>query len=710
MTAGKIRYPGPGCVVEFLQGNSPTLALVLAEQSGRLKLYTQNHREVALSANRLLPWSGPDLGPGISRREADQALEQLRLRRETLAEAEDFASLWEVVQGEENRVSAEWMASLLRQEADIDFEAALGRRLLGDKIHFRFNPPDFDVFPREVAEKRLLEAEAARLREAASSAGASFFRLLWEVASRRRPPPAPRETPEAALAERLRRILLTRIAEPDSDGEGLWKALVKGLPDHPHQALLLAAAWGLVPEHHNFWLDRAGFARGEDWADEGEAARFRERSQEISADLPEWADAFPAGPEAVGDLFSVDAEHTRDRDDAFSFAVLPDGSFRAVVALACPALAWPFGALLDKAVLHRATSLYLPEGDEHMLPGSIGWRLFGLDKGALRPALVLEMRFDGEGRLREINPLLRRVRIADNLFPDEVQGALLAGSFPDASAFVPGPRLLPHASALAAGLALARKLQAGRLASGAVIIQRPDPEIRLREEKGNLLVSLDSPEEPHLAHLLVGETMIAANAGLAAWALERDIPLFHRTQDVALPREFSGIWEAPQDVARIVRALPPAVLETQPRRHAGLGLAAYATVSSPIRRYVDLFNQGQILSFLREGAPRASAAALASLLPHLSARQDAAGQVQRFRPRYWKLLFFRQQGDKRWWDGVVTEENESFASVALPWAQIVVRGRRGLLGEKAYPGQAVQIRLGKVDPLLNEIQILETRE
>ena len=25
---------------------------------------------------------------------------------------------------------------------------------------------------------------------------------------------------------------------------------------------------------------------------------------------------------------------------------------------------------------------------------------------------------------------------------------------------------------------------------------------------------------------------------------------------------------------------------------------------------------------------------------------DAAGQVQRFRPRYWKLLYFRQQGDK----------------------------------------------------------------
>jgi exoribonuclease-2 len=512
--------------------------------------------------------------------------------------------------------------------------------------------------------------------------------------------------PDEALAERLRRILLARIAEPDNDGEGLWKTLVKGLPEHPHQALLLAVAWGLVPEHYNFWLDRAGFARGEDWADSGETGRFREKSLELAADLPPWPDDFPAA--LGGNLVSIDAEHTRDRDDAFCIGVLPDGSFRAVVALACPALAWPFGAPLDRAVLHRATSLYLPEGDEHMLPGAVGWRLFGLDKGFSRPALVLDMRFDGEGLLTEFRPALCRIRIADNLVPGEVQKALLGPDSPDEPP--PSSRAFAHAPSLAAGLALARKLQDRRVAGGAVITRRPDPEIRLRDEEGGIAVCIDAGEEPHLAHLLVGEIMIAANAGLAAWALERKIPLLYRTQDVALPREFAGIWDAPQDIARIVRALPPAVLEAQPRRHAGLGLAAYATVSSPIRRYADLFNQGQILSFLREGVPRASAAALASLLPHLAARQDAAGQVQRFRPRYWKLLFFRQQGDKIWWDGVVTEENEAFASVALPWAQLVVRGRRGLLGEKACPGQAVQVRLGKVNPLLNEIQILEARE
>jgi exoribonuclease-2 len=47
-----VRYPGPGCVVEFMHGNKPILAWVLEEQSGRLRLLTINKREVKLATNR----------------------------------------------------------------------------------------------------------------------------------------------------------------------------------------------------------------------------------------------------------------------------------------------------------------------------------------------------------------------------------------------------------------------------------------------------------------------------------------------------------------------------------------------------------------------------------------------------------------------------------------------------------------------------------
>ena len=130
-------------------------------------------------------------------------------------------------------------------------------------------------------------------------------------------------------------------------------------------------------------------------------------------------------------------------------------------------------------------------------------------------------------------------------------------------------------------------------------------------------------------------------------------------------------------------------------------------MTSPLRRYPDLVNEAQLTHMLQTGQPRWTAEDLKMLLSALSPVLEVVGQVQRFRPRYWKLLFFRQQGDKVWWRGVITEENETFVSVSLPEQGIFVRGRRRMFDERAYPGMAVLVRIGKVQPLYNEISILE---
>ena len=45
--------------------------------------------------------------------------------------------------------------------------------------------------------------------------------------------------------------------------------------------------------------------------------------------------------------------------------------------------------------------------------------------------------------------------------------------------------------------------------------------------------------------------------------------------------------------------------------------------------------------------------------------------------------------------------------MSLPEQGLFVRGRRRLFDERAAPGMRVRVRLGKVQPLYNEIQILE---
>ena len=105
MVQGLVRYPGAGCVVEFMQGNAPQIAWVLEEQNGRLRLLLPNRRETALQAARILPWPGPAYEKNCSRDAALEILERHKSRREVANV--DPLELWELAQGEVEQAPAQ---------------------------------------------------------------------------------------------------------------------------------------------------------------------------------------------------------------------------------------------------------------------------------------------------------------------------------------------------------------------------------------------------------------------------------------------------------------------------------------------------------------------------------------------------------------------------------------------------------------------------
>lgn len=696
--AGLVKYPGAGCVVEFMQGNAPQIAWVMEEQGGKLRLLLPNRRETSLAANRILPWAGPQYGAGKSRDEACALLTERKQAREALAEAMNPEELWELAQGEVEKASALWLAELAESEPDVDHVAACGQALLACKSHFRFQPPEFEIFSAEEVERRRAEAEIRREREELVGGGAEWLRQLWASFQQHKMPPDPALAPPEPVCSRLEHLLRARILDPETqDDDALWKQVSKGLPDDPHLPLLLAQAWGLVPEHYDFWLARAEYEEGDAWS---------------SAFGPEVDELVARGASfelnvLSGSFLSIDSASTRDIDDAFDIAPRPGGGWRVDVALACPALVWPFDSPLDKAVARRATSIYLPEGDSHMMPERLGTDAFSLLAGQSRPVFLLHCEVDEEGNIISCLPDVGRAVLTANLSYVDCEAALTAGG--DAA----NPAT-PYLDRLRMGLAFAEARQKRRVADGAVIIERPDVDISLSGEGGDIEVTLEpAPCAPH-AQLLVSEMMILANAGLALWAKEAGIPLLYRTQDVAVPREFAGVWRSAPDIARVVRAMAPASLDTTPRPHAGMGLPAYCSVTSPLRRYPDLINETQALGVLLRGEPRWDAQGLSELLPGLRERLDSAGQVQRMRPRYWKYLYIRQQarrhGEECCWDAVVAEENDAFVSISLPREQLMARAKRQLFGEKVFPGQQFKVRLGKVNPLRGEMTVMAARE
>lgn len=698
-----VRYPAAGCVVEYMEGNAVQIALVTEEVGGRLRLLLPNRRETRLNASRLLPWIGPLHVADLGREDAVRLLEAHKKMREDQTAQVPLMEMWDMAQGEVVSAPASWFAELFESDPSADHVAAYGRALLACKSHFRFQPPDFQVFSSEMVEKRLAEEKNRLEKESLIAGGAAFLRLLWEVACRKRelpPPPAENagtgEWPAQEVAERLEEVLLSRMVDPEGqENDSIWRTLSKGLPDVPHLPLQLLVAWGKLPAHYNFWLDRAGYTPGDTWWEP-----FRDEVETLAA-----AGTAPSAALARCPLscISIDSASTRDVDDAFCVEPAEDG-WTLTLALACPALCWNFGGPLDRAVLRRGTSIYLPEGDCHMLPETLGTNAYSLLAGQDRPALTVKVPVHADGSLGPCEVAVVNARLAANLTYCDSQAvldALQAGEpLPDNAA-------APHAEQLRMGLELARMRQNARIAAGAVIMDRPDPVIRLEGEGADVRVDVGPDYHAPDAQMLVAEMMILASAAVADWAAERGLAMLHRTQDVALPKEYAGIWSTPQDMTRIMRALTPSSLEVQARPHAALGLARYTPMTSPLRRYPDLVNEAQLVHFLGCGEPRWTDAGMVELLNVLSPALDAAGQVQRFRPRYWKLLFFRQKGDKVWWQGVITEENDAFVSVSLPDQGLFVRGRRRLFDERAHPGQAVDVRIGKVQPLYNEITILE---
>ena len=330
-----------------------------------------------------------------------------------------------------------------------------------------------------------------------------------------------------------------------------------------------------------------------------------------------------------------------------------------------------------------------------MLPEALGTGLYSLLAGEVRPSLVMEWEFSEDGEIQGFALRKTFVRLAENTTYAAVEAALAEPDAPEH--FVLGYRL-------------ACLLRQQRLERGAVIIERPEPDICLRGYPDDVQVGMGVCPSYPKSQLLVSECMILGNTAAAQYAVSHGAAMLFRTQDARLPPEIRGVHDDPPSIQRAVRELPPTLTEPDPRPHATLAAPAYAPVTSPLRRYADLINLAQLESLLRTGAPRWSRGELEARLPELSARVEAVGRVQRFRPRYWKLLFLQRHSRDRTFEGVVVDIAGSFVTLSLPDFQIYVRATRDTLGDTIYTGQRYALRLGRIDPLTNELRVFGAEE
>ncbi len=651
----------PGTIVEYIDRQRILSAAVLEVKHHRLRLLSENNREVKLTANRLLYRPEAGLDPATGRDALAIALKDTAERRRGLAERVDIEELWEVLHEEQEWIDLDTMTEFCFPEAvDDDHRSAVVRAFFENRVYFKFSSDRyFPHTPEQVEAIQAQEREAARRQRIIDAGGDWLARIRKGEAS----PPAAFSPEQAEWVEIIRSVYLLEKESPRWDlGKAMLGRAGVEMGEAVFQLLVALGVWG--PDE-NVELYRFDVPVG-----------FPEVIVDRTADLVH------TGLEISLDgirrdlthleLMTIDGQYTLDFDDALSIRNM-GSHYELGVHIADVSHFIRRDDPIDREAIARGSSIYMPDQKIPMLPQTLAEDLCSLKAGELRPAISILIRTDREATILDYEIVPSAIRVTHQLSYFDVN--MMAEGNPDI--------MLLHT--------LARKYREKRLAAGAVQITLPELNIWLGEE-GEPVVNRTNRESP--GRLLVSEIMIMANALMARFLAEKEIPAVFRSQPAPRDRLYKDSegtlfqnWMQRKFLSRFV-------LGPGPERHSGLGVDAYVTATSPIRKYFDLITQRQIRSAFGLETPY-TAEEVTLAIGALEGPMTAVSRLQFRRKRYWLLKYLEGRvGGKEEALVLARRKNDFLALLPEYMIECIIPFSSGLT---LKPEEVTQVTLQHVD-------------
>ena len=344
-------------------------------------------------------------------------------------------------------------------------------------------------------------------------------------------------------------------------------------------------------------------------------------------ELSAWEELPLAGVNA----FSIDDATTTEIDDAISVVKLPNGNWRIGVHIAAPSLGMPRDSDGDKIAAQRLSTVYMPGAKITMLPDSVV-EAFTLCADRVCPALSMYNEIDGETlAILGHESRVERIHIAANLRHDTLEPLF------NEETLAAGKLDYPYAGELTLLWNLVQKLEAGRGKSSDNNIQQVDYNFHIEagEVNENSRVSISQRRRGSPIDKVVSELMILVNSEWGKHLAEHGFVGIYRTQQNGKVK-----------------------MSTVAAPHQGLGVAQYMWSSSPLRRYVDMVNQRQIIAMLRgeEPAYPKNDPALYTTMRDFDTMYGIYNDFQRSMERYWCLRWLQQENIEQA-EAVVLREN-----------------------------------------------------
>jgi len=532
-------------------------------------------------------------------------------------------------------------------KAGVTHQAAALFRLFEAPHYFRrMGRGQFKKAPEEIVKAALLGLERKRQQALQIEAWAE------ELAAGRCPD---------AIREQIYKILF----KPDKNGPE-YKAVVEATKRAQKAPLDLLKGAGAITSAYQFHWKRFLFEN------------FPKGTGFPALTAPEIKDELPL---SSAKAFSIDDSATTEIDDALSVQGLGTGTVVFGIHIAAPGLAIQPDSAVDKVARERLSTVYMPGWKLTMLPDEVV-QAYTLIAGRDCPAVSLYVTLDEATlAIQASETKLERVAIVSNLRHDKLDAVITEATLTGAA-----PADYEHAAELAFAFRLAQALKAQRevVRGKPENFNRPDYNFRLdsggvSEPEGGELVSISTRVRGAPLDLIVAEAMILANSRWGGWLHELGLPGIYRSQASLAP----GV-----KVRMGTRALP----------HAGMGVAQYTWATSPLRRYVDLVNQWQIIACARHGRTAALAAPfkpkdaqLFSIISGFDAAYTAYNGFQSGIERYWTLRYLQQNA--------ITELTASVMKDGLVRADALPLVFKALGCEGLARGSHVRVRITGCDEM-----------
>lgn len=341
--------------------------------------------------------------------------------------------------------------------------------------------------------------------------------------------------------------------------------------------------------------------------------------------------------------FAIDNSDSSEADDAISL----DGD-RVWIHIADVATQVNIDSELDGYAQKRVSNLYLPDQTIHMLPPNLS-SLCSLGESEKSNALSVGFRMI-DCQINDIKILQSEIKVVKMSYEEADQA-------------------LKEDQALSKLNVLTKSHKAFRNNNGAIKLDLPNVDVKLKNKKVDIQIQTESASRK-----LVAEMMVIAGRVIAQYATEHKISMPFLTQEVGSFSE--DIIQNKENLTatqafQATRCFKQSKITPKASLHAGLGLSCYVRVTSPIRRYLDLLVQQQLVRFINNQTTLDDTQ-IKQRITQVNAVISRVNKATRQSIEHFKCIFLKQ--NKNWrGKGIIVELNSNKATLLIPEIAMVTQ-------------------------------------